>query len=130
MMRLRLLLTMIALTVPLSAADVSGIWNMNLRADWTTIPALVCTFYQRDEQLTGSCRAEGGSSKDVANLTGGTVDVDRFTCQWEVVTPNGQSWIYVLTGTLNPKATMIEGSFTISTAETKAGVGSFTAMKQ
>ena len=44
MMRLRLLLIMLALTVPLSAADVSGIWNMNLKADWTTIPALVCTF--------------------------------------------------------------------------------------
>jgi hypothetical protein len=127
-MRLRLLLTMLALTVPLSAADVSGIWNMNLKADWTTIPALVCTLSQNGPQLTGSCKARGDSSG--TELTGGNVEGDRFSCQWRVVTPDGQTWAYVLTGTVNPKATMIEGSFTISSGETKAGVGSFTATKQ
>jgi hypothetical protein len=127
MIRLRLLLAMLALTVPLSAADVSGIWNMELKADWTTIPALVCTFSQNNRLLTGSCKARGDSSG--TELTGGNVDGDRFSCQWRVITPDGRTWTYVLTGTLNPKATMIDGSFAISNAETQAGVGTFIATK-
>jgi hypothetical protein len=64
MMRLRLPLITIAFVVALSAADVSGVWNMTLRADWTTIPALVCSFSQSGQNLTGSCRAIGDTSGD------------------------------------------------------------------
>ena len=129
MMKLRLPLVMLALTVPISAADVSGIWDMHLKAEWTSIPALVCRFSQNGQQITGNCRPPGTSDRDVAELTGGRVDGDRFSGQWRIVTPDGQTWTYALTGTLDAKETMIEGSFTLSSAETKGG-GTFTARKQ
>jgi hypothetical protein len=120
---------MLALTVPVSAADVSGVWNMSLKADWTSIPALVCKLSQSGRQLTGSCRADGDSSGDEVTLTGGTVEDNHVRCQWRVVTPDGQMWTYALTGALDAKETMIEGSFTLSNAQSK-GAGSFTAKKQ
>jgi hypothetical protein len=128
-MKFRLALVMLAFTLPVSAADLSGIWDMSLKADWTSIPALVCTFSQNGQQLTGSCRPPGTSSREAAELTGGRVEDNRFSCQWRVVTPDGQTWTYALTGTLASKETMIEGSFTLSSAESK-GSGSFTAKKQ
>ena len=101
MMKLRLVLIVLAFGVPAWAADVSGTWDMSLKADWTSIPALVCTFSQNGQRLNGSCKARGDSSGDAAELTDGNVENDRFTCQWRVVTPDGQTWTYVLTGTLD-----------------------------
>jgi hypothetical protein len=129
MTKLRLSLIMLALTVRVSAADISGMWDMDLKADWTTIPALVCTLSQSGQQLVGSCRPPGAANRDAAELTGGTVEGDLVTCQWRIVTPDGQAWTYALRGTLDAKATRIEGSFTLSSAETNRG-GTFTAKRQ
>ena len=122
-------LIVLAFTVPVSAADISGTWGMSLKADWTNIPALVCTFSQNGQQLLGSCRPVGGTSGDAAELTGGMVEGDLVTCQWRIVTPDGQTWTYALKGMLDAKETRIEGSFTLSSTETKRG-GSFTATRQ
>jgi hypothetical protein len=129
MTTLRLTLVILSLGVPLSAADLSGVWSVSLKADWTNIPALVCKFSQNGQQLTGSCAPPGASSRDTVDLTGGTVEGDRVTCQWRVVTPDGQTWTYALTGTLDAKETTIEGSFTLSSVQTTGG-GSFSAKKQ
>lgn len=130
-MKLLLLpLMMLALPLPASAADVSGDWNMSLRADWTNIPALVCKFSQNGEQLTGSCNAVGASDKEPATqLTSGKVVKDRFSCEWRITTPDGQTWTYALTGMVDAKETTMKGSFTLSSPQTK-GEGSFTAKKQ
>ena len=128
MRKFRVPLVMLALTVPVSAADISGTWDMSLKADWTSIPALVCSFSQNGEQLAGNCRPPGTSSKEAVDLTAGKVQGDRVSCEWRVVTPDGQTWTYALTGTLDGQETMMEGSFTLSSAQTKGG-GKFTAKK-
>lgn len=130
MMKFCLSVMLLAFAVRVSAADVSGVWNMNLKADWTTIPALVCRLSQDGQQLTGGCRAVRDSSEDETKLTAGTVEDNRISLQWRIVTPDGQPWTYTLAGTLDAKETMIEGNFTIANADTKAGGGSFTARKQ
>jgi hypothetical protein len=57
MARLRAATLVLPLIVaPVSAADVSGVWALVLRVEWTAVPELVCTFSQDDEALTGSCR--------------------------------------------------------------------------
>ena len=122
-------LMMLALPLPASA-DVSGTWNMSLTADWTNIPALVCKFSQNGEQLTGSCNAAGASDKEPAvQLTSGTVVKDRFSCEWRITTPDGQTWTYALTGIVDAKETTMKGSFTLSSPQTR-GDGSFAAKKQ
>ena len=59
MTKLRLALFAVpVLVVSISAADISGIWEMSLKADWTSIPELVCNFSQKgagaERKLQGS----------------------------------------------------------------------------
>ena len=61
-------------------------------------------------------------------MTAGKVDGDRVTCQWNVVTPDGQKWTYELTGKLDAKNTTMGGTFTLSGGF--KGGGSFTGTKQ
>ena len=130
MKRLLVLLAILALARPAFAADVSGSWNMSLSATWTNIPALVCKFSQNGEQLTGSCNAAGASDKEPATqLTSGTVVNDRFSCEWRIMTPDGQTWTYALIGVIDTKEMTMKGSFTLSSAQSK-GEGSFTGKKQ
>ena len=54
---------------------------------------------------------------------------DRFSCEWRITTPDGQTWTYALTGMVDAKETTMKGNFTLSSPQTK-GEGSFTAKKQ
>ena len=112
-----------------AAADISGIWEMGLKADWTSIPDLVCTFSQKGQELTGSCKAAAEPNGKTVDLTGGKVDGDRVSCQWNVVTPDGETWTYALTGMLDANGTMMKGAFRLSSRFSE-GEGSFTAKKQ
>jgi hypothetical protein len=121
------LLVLPVLVLPVAAADVSGVWDLTLKTDSTTIPRLVCAFDQNGQELTGSCKPPGAPRSEAVDLTG-KVDGDRVSCQWNVVTPNGQKWTYVLTGKLDAKNTTMGGTFTLSGGF--KGEGSFTGTKQ
>src|SRR5215207_6281673 len=96
-MTLRLALFVLSvLVVPVAPTDVSGVWELSLTSDSTTIPRLVCTLAQNGQDLTGSCTPAGAPRSEAVDLTGGKVDGDRVSCQWNVVTPNGQKWTYAL----------------------------------
>jgi hypothetical protein len=41
------------LAASVSDADVSGTWGLTFKADWTSIPDLVCKLSQKGEKLTG-----------------------------------------------------------------------------
>jgi hypothetical protein len=123
------LLVMTILVVPVSAANVSGVWGMTLKTDFTTIPELICTLSQNGQSLTGTCRAAAEPNGKTVDLTGGKVDGTKVSCQWNVVTPDGERWTYALTGTLDAKETTMEGTFTLSSASSQAK-GRFSAKKQ
>lgn len=120
---------LLVLVVSVFAADISGVWALSLKADWTSIPELVCTFSQKGQELTGKCRASSESDGKSVDLTGGKVDGNRVSCQWNVVTPDGETWTYALTGTLDANGTMMKGAFKLSN-RSSGGEGSFTAKKQ
>jgi hypothetical protein len=101
---------------------------MTLKSDSTTIPRLVCTFAQNGQELTGSCKPVGAPQSEAVDLTGGKIDGDRVSCQWNVVTPDGQKWTYVLTGKLDADKTTMGGTFTLSGGSNSGG--SFTGKKQ
>ena len=121
------LLVLPVLGLPVAAADVSGVWEMTLKSDSTTIPRLVCTFAQSGQELTGSCKLVGAPQSEAVDLTGGKFDGDRVSCQWNLVTPDGQEWTYVLTGTLDADKTTMGGTFTLSGGSNSGG--SFTGKK-
>jgi hypothetical protein len=127
-MTLALALLGLSLVVhPVAAADVSGVWEMLLTSDATSIPRLACTLAQNGQELTGSCKPAGGPQSESVDLTG-KVDGDRISCQWNVVTPNGQKWTYALTGKLDAKSTTMDGTFTLSGGF--KGEGTFKGTKQ
>ena len=131
MTKLRLALFAVpVLVVSVSAADISGLWEMGLKADWTSIPELVCNFSQKGEELRGSCRAAREPDGKPVELTASKVDGDKVSCQWNVVTPDGETWTYVLSGTVDPNRTTMKGSFKLSSRSGGGGEGSFTARKQ
>jgi hypothetical protein len=123
------LLLLPAFAVSVSAADVSGVWDMSLKANWTSIPELVCTLSQNGQGLTGSCRAAAERNGKAVNLTAGKVDGDSISCQWNVVTPDGESWTYALTGTVDAHGTMMKGVLKLS-SRLSEGEGTFTSNKQ
>lgn len=130
MTKLRLALFVVpVIVISVFAADISGIWEMSLKANWTSIPTLVCTFSQNGQELTGSCKAVGESNGKDVHLTSGTVEGDKVSCEWNVVTPDGETWTYALTGTLDAKVTIMKGTFKLSN-RSSGGEGSFTATKQ
>jgi hypothetical protein len=131
MTNLRLALLVVPVfVVSVSAADISGIWEMSLKADWTRIPELVCNFSQNGQELTGGCRAAREPDGKSVDLNAGKVDGDSISCQWNVVTPDGETWTYALSGTVDPNGTMMKGSFKLSSRSGAGGEGSFTAKKQ
>ena len=122
------LLLLPMLVLPIAAADVSGVWELLLESDATTIPRLACTFAQQGHELTGSCRPAGAPQSEAVDLTAGKVDGDQVSCQWEVVTPNRQKWTYALTGKLDAKQTTMGGTFKLSGGFN--GEGTFKGTKQ
>lgn len=89
-MTLLSLLVLPVLVLRAVGADVSGVWDLALKSDSATIPRLVCTLAQKGHELTGSCKPVGAPPNEAVDLTGGKVDGDRVSCQWNVVTPDGQ----------------------------------------
>ena len=133
MQRVRSVLLPLVMAVGLmsvAAADVSGIWKMNLTADWTTIPELVCTFSQKGKALSGGCReAAGKSDGKLVEIADGRVDAETVSWQMKGATSDGEPFTYSLTGTMDAKETMMKGSFKVS-SRFIMGQGSFTAAKQ
>ena len=130
MTKVRLALFMLpVLIASVSAADVSGTWTMTLSADWTRIPGLVCSFAQKGQELSGTCKAAADPGGKGTDLIDGSVDGDKFSCRWNIVTPDGEPWTYALTGTVDANGMMMKGSFKLS-SRLSEGEGSFTAQKQ
>ena len=123
------ILVMVTSVSAVAAADITGTWSMALTADWTTIPQLVCTMTQKDQELTGRCTEAGNPDGVGINLDGGKVDGDRLSWGWKVTTPDGEMWTYGLTGMVDTAGTAIKGSFTVS-SRFSTGKGTFTATKK
>lgn len=114
-----------------AAADVSGRWTMRFKADWTSIPDLTCTLSQKDQQVEGSCREGGNTDDGGVPLTDGRLDGDQVTWTLRVVLPNGDTWTYAFTGTLDTKGTTIDGIVRLSSQfSAKPGEARFTATRQ
>jgi hypothetical protein len=109
-----------------SAADVSGIWNLEMHwlgSDTHSIG--VCTLQQDDQKLTGSC----DSAKSVIS---GEVSDRKLSFRIDVE-QNGQKGSMTFTGTLDESGRTIEGAckivggqdgtFTMNKREGRAGVG-------
>ena len=121
-------LVVVAGLVSVASADASGKWKVNLTADWTTIPELICTLSQKGQKLSGSC-GEAASDGKSADVIAGRIDAGTVSWQMRGSTPDGETFTYSLTGTLDAKETMMKGTFKVST-RFSTGQGGFTATKQ
>ena len=110
------------------APDISGNWELSMTADWTRIPSLVCTLVQTGPDLRGDCRPAADPLSPSAKLSAGKVDDEKVSCEWTVVTPDGDRWTYALTGTVDPTITSMRGSFKLSN-RFGGGEGRFTAKR-
>ena len=123
-------LPLLLVAIP-AAADVSGRWNMRFKADWTSIPDLTCTLSQKDQRVEGSCKEGGNANDGGVPLTDGRLDGDQVTWMLRVVVPNGDTWTYAFTGTLDTKGTAINGVVRLSSQfSDKPGEARFTATRQ
>lgn len=119
------------LVVTLSAADVSGRWRMSFTANWTSIPDLTCTLSQNGERLEGTCSAAGGSDGKGVELREGRIDGDRVSWTWQIVVPDGVTWTYAFTGSLDASGTAMKGAVTLSAGPgAKPNEASFAAQKE
>jgi|SRR5687767_13178521 hypothetical protein len=116
---LAMLLMTAVLWTPASAADVSGVWDLEMRWPGDRQSTGVCSFQQDDGKLTGTC---GGDDK--FTLTG---EVDNRRVTWSfAVEQNGNKGRMTFSGELNEAATTITGSCRI-----EGGLdGTFTMKKQ
>lgn len=75
--------------------------------------------------------AEGGevAFRENAVSNGGKVDGEQIEFGWRVLTPDGESWAYVLRGTVDEKAGTMKGSFKVS-SRVGGGDGSFSATRR
>ena len=121
---LSLLLTV--LVVPVSAADVTGNWKLNINLNG--VPELLCTVTQTDQRLEGTCKA--GDEAGV-NLNDGRVNGNQVSWSWKVTTPDANTWTYLFTGTLDANGNTIKGlaRFFVGPGS-KQNEASFTATKQ
>ena len=124
MTAIRIALLLSVLVVPVSAADVTGKWKLNINLNG--VPELLCTVTQNDQRLEGTCTA--GDEPGVT-LNDGRVNGDQVSWSWKVTTPDANTRTYLFTGTLD--ANGIKG-----VAKVSAGSGSkqndvtFTATRQ
>ena len=107
-------------------ADISGAWDLLLKADWTSIPALTCTIVQKDSAVTGTCKSAGDPDEHSVKITDGKIDGARIHVTWQVRTPDGEGWIYTLNGTVDEAGTSMKGGFKVS-GRVGGGEGTFTA---
>jgi hypothetical protein len=120
MKRLILMLYAVAsLTATLSAADITGEWELELKPDFGgTDDVRGCSFQQQDEKLAANC---GGGP----NIFG---DVRGHAVTFVVKTGPKQEYAATFTGTLDQKATTISGVWTITDQSGKRE-GKFTLRK-
>jgi hypothetical protein len=125
---------LVALTFPLllvsvSAADISGSWNMSFKASWTTIPDLVCALVQKGDRLEGTCKA-GGDAKGV-DLTDGRIEAERVGWTWKIPVPDGVTWTFAFAGTLDASGTAMNGVVTLTAGPgAKPNEATFAARKE
>jgi hypothetical protein len=132
MARIRLALFIFpVLLAPVSAADVSGSWKMSFKADWTRIPDLVCTLSQNDQRLQGTCKAAESRAEEKVDFNDGRIEADQVSWTWKIVVPDGVTWTYAFTGTLDANGTAMKGVVKLSAGSgAKANEVSFTAKKE
>ena len=108
MRQLLVLLVLVGFTIPVGAADVSGVWTIDI--SWERLggtPTTVCMLQQEDRQLTGSCWWGGGrysvtGNRDTSGVSWsldldedgfvifeGTFDQDDLSIQGEVSADRG-----------------------------------------
>jgi hypothetical protein len=117
------MLLLAALVVPVSAADVSGNWKMTFKADWTSIPNLACALSQKDQRLEGTCSG--------VDLNDGRIDGNQVSWTWKIVVPDGVTWTFAFTGTLDANDTAMKGIVKLSAGPgAKVNEATFTAIKQ
>ena len=124
-----LVLAVSLFAAPLQDAGVSGVWDVKLSADWTTMPDLVCKLRQKGQALSGSCKAAGDEKGKTADIVG-TVQGNKINCEWKVTTPDGATWSFELAGTADERKSQIKGAFKISNAAGAVGDGTFLATRQ
>jgi hypothetical protein len=111
-------LAFVLAAVVVSAADVSGTWNVS--GDVMNNPVVfVCKLAQAGDTLSGTATFENGKAAPVK----GSVKDNTLTFEFDV-DHEGQTYTNVFTGTLKD-AGLIEGSIAVGGVE-----GSFTAKKQ
>ena len=119
---MKTLIMLLALTVVLaaaSAADVSGVWDLEMRWPGDRQSTGVCTFEQDGRTLTGTC---GGSDK--FKLTG-EVDDKRLTWAFDVE-QDGNKGRMTFSGEVDEAGTTIKGACNV-----QGGLeGTFTMRKQ
>ena len=121
-----LLLLLAVLVTPLSAADVTGNWKLNIKLNG--VPELLCTLTQKDQRLEGTCKADDETG---VNLNDGRVNGDQVSRSWKLTTPDTNTWTYVFTGTLDASGNTIKGLARFSAGSgSKQNEVSFTATKQ
>jgi hypothetical protein len=124
-------LLLATLVVPVSAADVSGNWKMTFKADWTSIPNLACTLSQKDQRLEGTCRGEGSQSNDKVDLNDGRVEGTQVSWTWKILVPDGVTWTFAFTGTLDADGNAMKGVVKLSAGSgAKVNEASFTAIRE
>ena len=114
---------------PLATADISGNWDLNLKADSASVPPLICTLVQKGSEVTGSCKAAGGGDQDTVQISGGRVEGSRVRLGWSLRTPDGEAWTYSLDGALADADRAMKGTFKV-TSRVGGADGTFTAKKR
>ena len=110
---------LLGLLTPAAAADVSGVWDLEMRWPGDRQSTGVCTFEQDDRKLSGTC---GGT--DRFTITG-EVDDRRVTWQFDVE-QDGNRGRMTFTGTVAAGDKTIAGSCRIEGGQN----GSFTMHKR
>jgi hypothetical protein len=98
-------LSVVLLTVlvtPSAAADVSGVWSLEMVFSPTSQSTGVCTFKQDGNKLTGTC---GSESVPVT----GEISDNKVTWQFEA-DQNGRTYTMTFSGVLDEAGTTIKGT--------------------
>lgn len=111
-------LVLLALAVASTqAADLSGVWTLEMQWAPGEQSTGACTFKQKDGELTGTCAK-------TSKITG---EVRDRTVTWEVlVDEEGQQGKMTFEGTVDEEATTIRGRCVVSDGPT----GTFTMQRQ
>jgi len=92
----------------LTASDISGTWNLEMRFPPSITSAGTCTFRQERDMLTGTC----GGETDRFRVTHGEVIGNQVTWQLEV-TQDGAAGLMRFAGELDREGTTISGALSI-----------------